>query len=283
MELPTKKVVRREEIARMLREVIPGDESRKTNRVRERVKEMQQIALNAVSEGGSSYAALSHVAKTIKESVAWPLHPTRKRQHTEKPCQHQHLRVPPCSSSAALPSAATSPPASPSHSAARILAYPKLALLLDPTSPDKLPISDEALARVQKAWHVLSQPDRRALHDLHLHRTAAAAATFWTACPHCWNLFEYPKSNHGCALRCQVYAKSFRGESVMPPLKLGDAVVEGEQLRQYYSCEASVPVMCYEVQTEEAGQSVRISDITHPCQQLQLKDNVAFFFVVFGC
>ncbi|KAL2322274.1 hypothetical protein Fmac_026653 [Flemingia macrophylla] len=56
--------------------------------------------------------------------------------------------------------------------------YVKLAVLLDPTSPDKLPFSDEALARVQKAWHVLSHPDRRALHDLHLHRTAAAAATF---------------------------------------------------------------------------------------------------------
>ncbi|KAL2347026.1 hypothetical protein Fmac_001026 [Flemingia macrophylla] len=34
----------------------------------------------------------------------------------------QHLRVPPCCSSAALPSAATSPAASPSHSTARILA-----------------------------------------------------------------------------------------------------------------------------------------------------------------
>ncbi|KAL2347157.1 hypothetical protein Fmac_001157 [Flemingia macrophylla] len=168
----------------------------------------------------------------------------------------QHLRVPPCSSSAVLPSAATSPAASPSHSAARILAYAKLALLLDPTSPGKLPISDEALARVQKAWHVLSHPERRALHDLHLHRTAAAAATFWTAC----------------------MRQTFRGESVMPPLKLGDAVVVGEQLRQYYSCEASVPVMCYEVQTEGAGQCVRISDVTRLCQQLQLEDNVAFFF-----
>ena len=43
--------------------------------------------------------------------------------------------------------------------------YAKLALLLDPTNPDKLPFSDEALARVQNAWHVLSHPERRALHD----------------------------------------------------------------------------------------------------------------------
>ncbi|KAL2327629.1 hypothetical protein Fmac_021056 [Flemingia macrophylla] len=67
IELSTKKVVRREEIARMVKEVIPGDESGKPNRVRERVKEMQQSALNALSEGGSSYAALSQVAKTIVE------------------------------------------------------------------------------------------------------------------------------------------------------------------------------------------------------------------------
>lgn len=65
--LPTKKVVHREEIARMVREVIPSrDESVKSNRVRERVKEVQRSAAKALSEGGSSYVALSHVAKTIE-------------------------------------------------------------------------------------------------------------------------------------------------------------------------------------------------------------------------
>ncbi|KAL2336833.1 hypothetical protein Fmac_011279 [Flemingia macrophylla] len=106
---------------------------------------------------------------------------------------------------------------------------------------------------------MLSHPEGRALHDLHLHRTAAAAVTFWTACPHCWNLFEYPKSNHDCALHCQVCAKSFRGESVMLPLKLGDAVVEGEQLRQYYSCEANVPEMCYELPVPDIQVEVSLS------------------------
>ncbi|TKY69941.1 molecular chaperone [Spatholobus suberectus] len=46
--------------------------------------------------------------------------------------------------------------------------YAKLALLLDPTSPDKVPFSDEALARVQEARHVLSHPERRALYDREL-------------------------------------------------------------------------------------------------------------------
>ncbi|KAK7405274.1 hypothetical protein VNO78_06474 [Psophocarpus tetragonolobus] len=64
--LPTKKVVQREEIARMVREVVQGDdENAKTNRVRERMKDVQRSAIKASSEGGSSYVALSHVAKTI--------------------------------------------------------------------------------------------------------------------------------------------------------------------------------------------------------------------------
>ncbi|TKY69940.1 hypothetical protein E2542_SST06224 [Spatholobus suberectus] len=46
---------------------------------------------------------------------------------------------------------------------------------------------------------------------------------------------------------------------------MGDAVVEGVQLRQYYSCEASVPLMHYEVKEEnilgeQNTQYVYISD-----------------------
>jgi len=57
--LPTKKVVQREEIAEMVREVIVGD------RVRERVKEIRQSGMKALSEGGSSYVGLSKIANTI--------------------------------------------------------------------------------------------------------------------------------------------------------------------------------------------------------------------------
>jgi len=37
---------------------------------------------------------------------------------------------------------------------------------------------------------------------------------------------------------------------------VGDAVVEGEELRQYYSCEASVPLRYYEVKEEIKGSNV---------------------------
>ncbi|KAK7368252.1 hypothetical protein VNO80_10276 [Phaseolus coccineus] len=63
--LPTKKVVRREEIAEMVREVIQSEESVKRNRVRERMKEVQQSGMKALLEGGSSYVALSKIANTI--------------------------------------------------------------------------------------------------------------------------------------------------------------------------------------------------------------------------
>ncbi|KAK7313056.1 hypothetical protein VNO77_37417 [Canavalia gladiata] len=64
--LPTKKVVGREEIARMVRKVITGDENVKSNPLRDKVKEIQRGALKALSEGGSSYAAMSQVAKAIE-------------------------------------------------------------------------------------------------------------------------------------------------------------------------------------------------------------------------
>ncbi|KAK7366868.1 hypothetical protein VNO80_08870 [Phaseolus coccineus] len=132
--------------------------------------------------------------------------------------------------------------------------YAKMALLLDPTSPDKFPFSDEALARVQEAWHMLSRPERRALYDRE--HPVPVAATFWSACPYCWNLFEYEKKYEDCALLCQICRKAFQGVAVIPPTMVGDAVVEGEELRQYYSCEASVPLRYYEVKEEIKGSNV---------------------------
>ncbi|CAJ1978549.1 unnamed protein product [Sphenostylis stenocarpa] len=64
--LPTKKVVRREEISEMVRKVIEGEDSVKSNRIRKRVREVQEGAMKAMSMDGSSYSALSHVAKAIE-------------------------------------------------------------------------------------------------------------------------------------------------------------------------------------------------------------------------
>jgi curved DNA-binding protein CbpA len=122
--------------------------------------------------------------------------------------------------------------------------YAKFAILLDPTSTEKFPFQDEALARVREAWHVLSDPDRRAVYD---RGVVDIAATFWTACPYCWNLYQYEKKYEGFSLMCQSCSKSFHGVAVKPPVKVGATVIEGEERRQYYKCRARVPLKFYEV------------------------------------
>ena len=57
--LPAKEVVGREEIVRMLKEIMEG----KPNTIRERVKEMKESAASAMKIGGSSFTALQEFAK----------------------------------------------------------------------------------------------------------------------------------------------------------------------------------------------------------------------------
>lgn len=98
---------------------------------------------------------------------------------------------------------------------------------------------------------MLSSPERRAVYDSK--HPVPATATFWSACPYCWNLFEYEKRYEDCALLCQVCGKVFHGVPVTPPSMVGEAVVEGNEVRQYYSCDASVPLRYYEVKEEIKG------------------------------
>ncbi|XP_061369800.1 anthocyanidin 3-O-glucosyltransferase 5-like [Gastrolobium bilobum] len=66
VRLERKKVVEREEIARKVREIMEVDREGKPNPIRERVKELKRSAMKAVSVNGSSYTALSEVAKRCK-------------------------------------------------------------------------------------------------------------------------------------------------------------------------------------------------------------------------
>ncbi|XP_054788174.1 uncharacterized protein LOC129294085 [Prosopis cineraria] len=47
--------------------------------------------------------------------------------------------------------------------------------------------------------------------------------TFWTTCPYCYYIYEYPKIYENCCLRCQNCEKSFHGVSIpsLPPLVPG--------------------------------------------------------------
>ncbi|KAG6666646.1 hypothetical protein CIPAW_01G046600 [Carya illinoinensis] len=64
-ELPSKKVVGREEIEKMVRQIIEDKEGK--NATRARVKELKYSAEKALSKGGSSYNALSRLAQQITD------------------------------------------------------------------------------------------------------------------------------------------------------------------------------------------------------------------------
>ncbi|RZC15832.1 dnaJ homolog subfamily B member 14-like [Glycine soja] len=99
--------------------------------------------------------------------------------------------------------------------------YRRLGLLLH---PDKNPFSlaDHAFKLVSDAWAVLSDPVQKAIYD----RDVAGSVepeSFWTACPYCYFLYEYPAVCEGCCLRCQNCERSFHGLSIpsLPPLVPG--------------------------------------------------------------
>ncbi|XVE55600.1 hypothetical protein DITRI_Ditri03aG0172000 [Diplodiscus trichospermus] len=61
-------------------------------------------------------------------------------------------------------------------------------------------------------------------------------STFWTACPYCYRLFEYPRVYEGCCLRCQNCERAFHAVLIptLPPL------VPGKEA--YYCCWAFFPL-----------------------------------------
>ncbi|XP_027356239.1 dnaJ homolog subfamily B member 14-like [Abrus precatorius] len=119
--------------------------------------------------------------------------------------------------------------------------YRRLAILLH---PDKNPFSlaDQAFKLVADAWAVLSDPVQKPIYDNDICRFDLSGSvhhgklpvrrgnpgldesvSFWTACPYCYRLYEYPRVYQGCCLRCQNCERSFHGLSIpsLPPLVPG--------------------------------------------------------------
>ena len=61
-------------------------------------------------------------------------------------------------------------------------------------------------------------------------------SSFWTMCPYCYNLFEYPRVYEGCCLRCQNCQRAFHA-AVIPSLP---PVVPGQDA--YYCCWGFFPM-----------------------------------------
>ncbi|GFY89379.1 chaperone DnaJ-domain superfamily protein [Actinidia rufa] len=128
--------------------------------------------------------------------------------------------------------------------------YRRLALLLHPNK-NHFAFADAAFALVADAWAVLSSPARKSAYDNELSLFSKVdldsdsapnspnqnqRSSFWTACPYCYNLYEYHRVYEGCCLRCQNCGKGFHGAVLpaMPPM------VPGKE--EYYYCWGNVPV-----------------------------------------
>ncbi|KAJ0238038.1 Chaperone DnaJ-domain superfamily protein [Hirschfeldia incana] len=127
--------------------------------------------------------------------------------------------------------------------------YRRLALLLHPDK-NRLPYADQAFRLVADAWEVLSTASKKSQFDLvftkvDLNRngkkkgggtTSERLSTFWTACPYCYALHEYPRVYLEYCIRCQNCQRAFHAASVpqLPPL------VPGKD--EYYCCWGFFPM-----------------------------------------
>ncbi|OVA01780.1 DnaJ domain [Macleaya cordata] len=67
-------------------------------------------------------------------------------------------------------------------------------------------------------------------------RSATRMSSFWTACPYCYNLYEYPRVYEECCLRCQNCRRAFHAAVIPAP----PPVVPGQEA--YYCCWAFFPL-----------------------------------------
>lgn len=139
--------------------------------------------------------------------------------------------------------------------------YRRLALLLHPDK-NKYAFANEAFQLVADAWGVLSDVGRKNVFDheygvfskVNLSSTSRKVnqergykgsggvsgrqqtRSFWTMCPYCYNLYEYPRVYKDCCLKCGNCKRAIHATEVstLPP------VVQGQDA--YYCCWGFFPM-----------------------------------------
>ncbi|XP_059624769.1 uncharacterized protein LOC132267652 [Cornus florida] len=84
--------------------------------------------------------------------------------------------------------------------------FKHLILLLNPKQ-NKSDFASEAFELVHEAWAVLSSPLKKPQFDKELKMLSEGKCglideTFWTVCPYCYHVYEYPRVYVDCCLRC---------------------------------------------------------------------------------
>ncbi|KAK9070296.1 hypothetical protein SSX86_010696 [Deinandra increscens subsp. villosa] len=90
-------------------------------------------------------------------------------------------------------------------------------------------------------------------------REATEGANIWTACPYCYNLYEYPKLYEGCCLRCANCKRAFQAVTI-PPASL-PATIPGKEA--YYCCWSYFP-MGFAMANSETAKSLTIPNWMPP-------------------
>ncbi|KAF8117058.1 hypothetical protein N665_0012s0070 [Sinapis alba] len=149
--------------------------------------------------------------------------------------------------------------------------YRRLALLLHPDK-NRLPYADQAFRFVVDAWEVLSTASKKSQFDLVFTKvdlnpkkkggggrtTSERMSTFWTACPYCYALHEYPRVYQEYCIRCQNCQRAFHAASVpqLPPL------VPGRD--EYYCCWGFFPMGFVGGKGDDGGDSTKFPNWMPP-------------------
>ncbi|XP_018858558.1 uncharacterized protein LOC109020531 [Juglans regia] len=93
-------------------------------------------------------------------------------------------------------------------------------------------------------------------------------SSFWTMCPYCYNLYEYPRVYEGCCLRCQSCHRAFEAVLItsLPPL------VPGQDA--YYCCWGAFPMGFVGGNSDSAGKSTMAGGARFPNWTPSTKENV---------
>lgn len=104
--------------------------------------------------------------------------------------------------------------------------YRKLAILLHPDK-NKFPYCRDAFQLVSDAWDVVSDSSKKAVYDKELfgdvevksdnkmkQKLNKSVVNFWTACPYCYSLHQYPRVYLQCCLKCNTCGKAIHAVEI---------------------------------------------------------------------